>query len=541
MSTRAATVETATLSERGGLRIMLATHWRSGRRALLIWVIAMIALFASTAWSLDSVYNTPAKVAEYAAGVSGSDSSTLAINGRPHGVDNIGGVIGYEYGFMSSIAIPLMGVLLMARWTRREEESGRLEMIRAGAVSRRAPLAAALTWTVAALAVTAVGFVLSLVTIGVSSSDASAYAVAQAALGVWFAAVAALAAQLAERTRGVYAMTIGVLAVAFVLRGVGAVEHNFITWLTPLGWTDEVRAFADDTRWWPIAITVGTAVAVAAAAFAVLERRDLGSGVLIARPGPTAASRSVLGNVGLAARMHRGLVIAWAVVGILVGASFGSVIDAIEDVASDNTALQDVMAGGSDQADAFVAFVVMIVALVVAGYAVAAASRVSEEEREGRLEPVLAGSLGRTRWLLGHLPAICGGIVFVTLASGLALGVGVAASEGDSSQLTRMLGATFAYLPATLALAALAVLLYAAKPSLQPIGWAVYAYFAVVATLGDTLQLPDWAMNLSPMHWVGRVPTESVATWALGAALALAIAFGASALACLRRRDIPST
>ncbi|UYM03433.1 hypothetical protein L0C25_12785 [Solicola gregarius] len=540
MSARTATVDAPDRPLRGGTRIMLTTHWRSGRRALLIWVIAMVGLFAATAWSLDSVYDTPAKIAEYAAGVSGADSSTLAINGTAYGVDNIGGVIAYEFGFMSAIAVPLMGVLLIARWTRREEESGRLEMIRAGVVSRRAPLAAALIWTTAAFAVMAVGYVLSLVPIGISWADATAYALSQAALGLWFAAIAALAAQAAERTRGVYAASIGVLALAFVLRGVGDVEDNFLTWLSPLGWTEETRAFAD-TRWWPIALTLALAALIIVAAFVVLERRDLGSGVLVARPGAPTAGALVRNSFGLAARMHRNIVLGWAVVAVLVGGSFGSVIDAIEDVASDNDTLQDVMAGGSDQADAFVAFVVMIVALVIGGYAMEGASRISEEERGGRLEPVLAGSLGRLRWLLGHGIAICVGAVVVTLAGGAALGAGVAASESDGSQFGRMLGATFAYLPAMLVLAALAVLLYAAKPSLQPIGWAAYAYVAVVAILGDTLRLPDWAMNISPMNWVGRVPTESAETWALVVALVVVCAFAAASALALRGRDIPST
>ncbi|MGH3360007.1 MAG: hypothetical protein ACRDO7_14500, partial [Nocardioidaceae bacterium] len=132
--------------EPSGTRIMLRAHWRSGRRALLIWVGAMVGVFAATVPSMHSLYDTPAKLADYARGV-GSGDSTLAVNGHPYGVDTIGGVVAYEFGFMASVAFPLMGILLVARWTRREEESGRLEMIRAGAVARRAPLTAALIWT----------------------------------------------------------------------------------------------------------------------------------------------------------------------------------------------------------------------------------------------------------------------------------------------------------------------------------------------------------------------------------------------------------
>ncbi|MDN5854966.1 MAG: hypothetical protein L0K86_19370, partial [Actinomycetia bacterium] len=226
--TAVATAESDRLG--GGARIMLRAHWRSGRRALLAWVITLIALFAATVESMNSLYDTAEKIADYAAGTR-SGSATLAINGEPYGVDNIGGVIAYELGFMTAIALPLMGILLVAKWTRREEESGRLEMIRAGAVARRAPLAAALVWAVLALAVTAVGLTVSMGAIGIAWSDALLYAVSTVSLGVWFGAVTALAAQIVERTRAVYAVGLAVLTAAFVLRGAGAVGDNVLTWL----------------------------------------------------------------------------------------------------------------------------------------------------------------------------------------------------------------------------------------------------------------------------------------------------------------------
>ena len=520
-----------------GLRIMLNAHWRSGRRALLIWVIALVGLFAATASSMDSLYDTPQKIADYAAGTR-SGNSTLAINGEPYGVDNIGGVIAYEMGFMTAIVLPLMGILLIARWTRREEESGRLEMIRAGAVARSAPLAAALAWAVVAFGVTAVGLVLSMVPIGITWPDAVLYAVGTVSLGLWFAAVTALAAQIVERTRAVYAVSLAVLAVAFVLRGAGAVSDNFLVWLSPLGWADETRAFGDP-RWWPIVLTLGSAALIAAGAFVVVGRRDLGSGILAARPGPTRAGQSLVHDVGLALRMHRNLIAAWSTVAVLVGGAFGSLTDAVQDIATDNDALQEVM--GGDQTDAFLSFMVILLALVVGGYALQSAGRTSEEERDGRLEPVLAGSLGRIRWLVGHVAAICLGALVVTLAGGLALGVSVAAAQGDTDVISRLVGATLAYLPASLVPASIAIVLYALKPRLQSLAWLMLAYVAVVALLGDTLQLSDWARDISPVNWVGRLPLDDFEWWPPLIAALIACGFGAIATVAFRRRDIPST
>lgn len=520
----------------GGLVVMLAAHWRSGRRALLIWVIGMIGVFAASVASIDNLYGTPKKLAGYAAAI-GSGDAAVAINGQPYGVDTLGGVVAYEFGFMSTVAFPLMGILLVARWTRREEQSGRLELVRSGAVSRTAPLVAALLLTAAAFALVAAGFTVSLAAFGIAWVDALLYSAALGALGLWFAALTAVAAQVVERTRAVYAVALAVLIVGFVLRGVGDVRDNALTWLSPLGWMEETRAFAE-ARWWPLALPAALAVALVGAAFAIADRRDLGSGVLAARPGPTRANAPMLNSVGLAVRMHRNLIAAWAAVAVLVGAAFGSLVEPIKDLTRDNAAVQDVFGGAG--ADAFLAFVVVLLALVSGGFVLQAAGRMSEEERDGRLEPVLAGSLGRVRWLAGHALAIGAGTFVVALLGGLALGIGVATASGEPGEVSRLTGSTLAYVPAVLVIGALTVTLYAARPALQSVGWLAYAFVAIAAMLGDTLQLPEWARNISPLDWVGRVPVDPTAWWALATAGAVTAALGGLAAMLLRRRDIPA-
>ena len=485
--------------------------------------------------SIDSLYGTPEKLADYAHAV-GSGGATVAINGQPYGVDTLGGVVAYEFGFMSSVAFPLMGILLVARWTRGEEQSGRLEMVRAGAVSRSAPLAAAAILATSAFLATVLGFTISLTAFDINVWDALSYSTSMGVLGLWFAAVTGLVAQVVERTRAVLGVALIVLVLAFVLRGIGDVRDNALTWLSPLGWAEETRAFAD-TRWWPLAIPLLFVLVIGVAAFTVVQRRDLGSGMLAARPGPTRASAMTMNSIGLAVRMHRNIVTAWAGIAVLVGAAFGSLTDPIEDLASDNSAIQDVF--GGDEADAFLAFCVLLIALIAAGFALQTVGRMSEEERGGRLEPLLAGSLGRVRWLLGHLFAIGVGAILVALVGGVALGVGVAGSTGDSGEIVRLAGSALAYGPSVLTLGMLAVALYALRPALRSIGWVVYALVVVVAMLGDTLQLDQWVRNLSPIEWVGRVPDESVAWWAVVAAGLMTLALSAFALAAIRRRDVP--
>ena len=66
-------------------------------------------------------------------------TSPSAINGIPYGDDTLGGVIADEWAFVGMVAVPLLAVSLVARGTRREEETGRLELLRSRGVGPVAP------------------------------------------------------------------------------------------------------------------------------------------------------------------------------------------------------------------------------------------------------------------------------------------------------------------------------------------------------------------------------------------------------------------
>lgn len=517
---------------------MLAISWRSSRRQIIAWMFGLVAVFAATAASINSLYGTPAELKTYAEAAS-AGSALYAINGRPFGLDNIGGPIAYEFGFIAAIAIPLMGLILMTRMTRLEEETGRMELLRAGTVGRTAALKSALVLTSSAFLLTAAGMAAVLAVLGLNWPGVVLYPLSFALLGIAFTAVGALCAQLVASSRVVTALGLAVLVVAFVIRGIGDVRDNALVWLSPLGWAEQTRAFGD-ARWWPLLLLIAAAIAASVAALRLAEQRDLGEGMFARRRGNRAASHVLMDSFGFAARRHRGAVVGWSVISALVGAGFGSVGDAYNTVTEDNKTLQDVLGGGSAAANAFVSFVVILVALICMGFAISGVGRVADEERDDRLEPVLAGALSRSRWLAGHAVSLVVGVAIVALAGGLGLGISNAITTGDSSQVWRLVGATSAYLPAVGLLLSLSAVLYGIRPSLLWIAWLPLVLVTVVAVLGDTLQLPDWVKNISPMNWVGRVPLESVSVTALIGALVAALALGALALAAFQARDIPS-
>jgi ABC-2 type transport system permease protein len=76
------------------------------------------------------------------------------------------------------------------------------------------------------------------------------------------------------------------------------------------------------------------------------------------------------------------------------------------------------------------------------------------------------------------------------------------------------------------------------RPRLALVGWLALAYCAVVMLFGDLLQLPGWAMDLSPFEHLPAMPADPFDPVPVVVLLLAVGVLGASGLGALRRRDL---
>ena len=104
---------------------------------------------------------------------------------------------------------------------------------------------------------------------------------------------------------------------------VGQLGSPALSWLSPIGWTQQMRPYGP-LHWWVLVIPALVTIAVTAVAYAIAGRRDLGTGLLPVRPGPAGAGASLRDSLGLAWHLQRGTLLAWAagfaVYGLVIGA-----------------------------------------------------------------------------------------------------------------------------------------------------------------------------------------------------------------------------
>ena len=526
-----------------GTRTLIRFILRRDRVRLPVWILALFLGTVAKAANYETLYATPEDRA--AAGRTMESPAALAMTGPRHYLDDytFGSMTGHQMlGFMA-VLVGLMSILIVTRHTRNEEETNRAELVRSTVVGRHAPLAAALSVAVLANLALALLLGFGLAAMGIESVGTGGsllYGFAHAAVGILFAAVAAVTVQITAHTRGASGMALAVVGLAYVLRAAGdASGDEALSWLSPIGWAQRTYVYVDD-RWWPLLLCLALAALCAAAAFALSTRRDVGAGLRATRPGRPAASGALTRPLGFALRLHRPMLAGFAAGLLVMGAMYGSILGSADDMLKNIDQIQEALrrTGGATMAESFASMIMVILAVVASVYVVMASLRPRSEESAGRAEPLLATGLSRTRWAGSHLFVAMAGGTAVLLVGGAGIGAAGAVSTGDGGLFLRLLGASLAYAPALWVTAGVAAVLFGRWPRAASAAWAVPVYAFVVGYLGKLLRFPDWMNSVSPFGHVPQLPAADM-SWTPMVVLTL-IAAGLMWLGLdgFRRRDL---
>ena len=183
--------------------------------------------------------------------------------------------------FQTMVAVAV--ILTVIRHTRAEEEASRSELLQSTAIGRYSNLTAAVLLAAGASITTGALAIASLLTNPVPLAGSLAFGLALAGSGLVFTAVGAFVAQLSPTARTARGIAFAMLGCAFALRAIGDAGNGRLSWLSPLGWSLQVRPFAGE-RWWVLLLHVTATLAMVVAAYLLLHARDLGSGLISERP-----------------------------------------------------------------------------------------------------------------------------------------------------------------------------------------------------------------------------------------------------------------
>lgn len=523
-----------------GVRPLLEVSLRQDARNIAPWVVLIAALSGSSVLAYPWVFPDPQSRAELATTI-GANPAFGLLFGPARDLSTADGFNAWRAGALGAFFAGLMAIFAVVRNSRAHEDSGQAELVASGVLARPGRLVVALL--IAWQASLALGVLASVVTILLGGSPGASITLAATftASGLMFGGLAAVAAQLGSEARTASALAVTALGVAFLGRGVvdasGAPEWTI--WLTPLGWTQEVRPAAEPT-WWPLLACLGLTVTAALVAVGLQSRRDFGMGLVPLRPGP-ARGGAVTTPWGLAARLNRGSMIGWSIGFLVLGTVFGFLASTVGELVADNPAVAAVLAAGvvteADLVFGFLVTIVKLVGIVAAVYGVQIALRVHAEELEHRVEPLLGAALGRSRYLASNAVLAVVAPTLALLLAGGAMGLTASALE-ESVQAVDVWRQAAATVPGVWVLTALALAVVGAEPRRRPVPWLAVVLSFALTMLGPIFRLQDWVLGISPFWHVPNV-TAPVPDWSgLGYLGLVTVVLVAVAFAAFRRRDL---
>jgi ABC-2 type transport system permease protein len=466
-----------------------------------------------------------------------------AIFGPGYGRDDITPerYIAGVYGLFFFVLAALMSMLLVARHTRVEEQNGRAELTRSNVVGRHAQLTAVLIVAVGANALLALMLGGTMTANDLDGSGGLLFGASVGAVGLVFAGITALTVQVTEYSRAATGIAGAALGAAWAVRAAGDMVRDYgspLSWFSPLAWSNQTRPYVDG-RWWPLLLSVGLAVAAAAVGYALSARRDVGAGLVAARPGEAVAAPWLRSPLAVAFRLQRASLIWWTVALAVFGFMFGGLGDQIADPKDMSQDRIEMFGGSVDTLlDGYLGVITLFTAAYTGIMVVLGVQAVRSEETKGRAEPVLATATSRWAWFGSYLAVISLGLVGLLLVAGFATGTGAAVSAGDGSHVWDVTAAHLAHAPGVLVLLGIAALLFGVLPRTIGATWVVLGYSLFVGLFGTITDLPQWAHNLSPMEHIGQPPLDSISWSAAMILLVVAAGLMAAGLAWFRRRDL---
>ncbi len=535
-----------------GTRRLVRLALRRDRITLPLTLMLAWVMVAGSAPALTSTYPDTEAQLTYVASSAPSVVGRM-FQGTVQDV-SLGTILLAETYMTTAIILAIMSILLVTRHTRHNEEIGAGELIGSTVVGRNAPLSAALVVAVGANLLFAFLTFLSISTVeDLGTTGSMMLSLSLALVGIFFAGVAAITAQLSDYRRGANGMAIGALVFFFIVRALGdaigdisadglSVTASWISWLSPLGWGYQVLPYSVN-RVLPIVMLLASFVLVAAAAYYLRSRRDLGSSIFQSKPGLARAKLNLLGVDGLTRRLQRGGLIGWGVGFVITGALMGVIVNDFKDTFTDSDVFQDFLGAPEATQDiisTIFAAMLPLMAAMLAGYVVSAISKLYDEESSGRVEHLMGTAVSRGRWITSHISFTSIGVALnLTLMGLVAATTYTVVAETSDTSFTDILIGSMVHIPAMLLFMSVIVLVYAMFGRfVKAFAWSYYGYIALIGSFAAIFSWPSWSTYLSPFVHSPEFPSKNPEAAPFIVMGLLSIGILVIAVNTLKRRDL---
>jgi ABC-2 type transport system permease protein len=513
---------------------------RLERVRLSVIALIMVLYAAVNVIGYRDTYPTAAARHQFAAAFENNLALRL-FYGVPRDLGSVDGYVEFRVVGMLGVLVAGWAVFAAARALRGEEDSGRWELVLAGAVTRSGATAVVLVglfleccafWLVTAVALWLVGVIPG----DLSTVQALLIAVAVVLPGALFAALGALACQVTASHRGAQAVAGALIATALLMR-IGAdlaTGAGWLRWLTPFGWTEELHPVTGARPAVMLLFIAWTFVAGGAAVW-IAGRRDLAASLSPRHAAPRSRDRLLGSTNRLAVRTELPSLMVW----VAAAGAFALILGAFARSIADQARKADLHQFTQvTSTKGYLALSFVLFTLAVSLFATSHISAIRDDEGSGRLETLFALPVARRAWLVGRLVIAAGSSVALALLVGVLAWAG-AASQNSGVSFAALVEAGANCIPAALCFLGLGALLFAALPRQSGGGALALVGVAFLWELvGALVGAPPWLLAVSPFHHVAAVPQSAFDVQGALAMITVAVGAALAGVEVFIRRDL---
>lgn len=461
---------------------LLKVYLKNNKAISLLLIVLPFVLAYGVAASNLSVLATPTELQNYIA----QNQGNLLLGNIEANTIEAASV--WRVRMSAALILSVLNVVLVAGHTRKEEELGRLELLRSGAVGRLAPLTAVFIKIIGANLLGGLAMMLAFVAVSFPIAGSFVAAMSTSLSVCFIAALTAVFAQLAPNARLARGLSFGAIAVFLILCIVAnALDSNELLMCTPFGWCAYARPYAGE-NWFLFLFAIPATALPIIVAYMLMERRDMGGSYIRETRGRTVARHSFRTPFALSWRLQRGTLFVWLIAYALMGLVIGSLMPNINKMFAGTTFAPELSAILGGPGRAFLAILSYILTQIVTAFAIISVLRCREEESLSRAEMVLSAPVSRVSYIIGHL---C--VAYLGSAAAIAL-FGLLTGEFIPS---------ISRIPAVWIVVSVTMLFFGIAPrAAAPAGWGLFGILLAIEFMWEIRIVGTGFFRLSPFSWV---------------------------------------
>lgn len=425
----------------------------------------------------------------------------------------LGAMYTHEMLLFCGLFAMIISVLHVVGHTRKEEDLGLTELVRSFQIGRQANSLATMIEVVfinILLTLFIGGVLISFGTDTISVEGSLLFGASIGIAGIIGGSIALVLAQIMPSSAAGIGSALGIIGLLYVIRASTDVSNAELSMYNPLGWGYLTYPFTEN-NWTPLIFSILFILVLVAVAFSLEGTRDMGEGYLPQREGRAQAKKLLLSVHGLFVRINRGVIIAWLVAFVFMGAAYGSIYGDMQSFLESNDVLKQMFTqSGFSIEESATSTLMMIMIVLVSILPIGLVNKLFAEETRLHLSQLYATNATRTRLYWTNIVlSLFAGILGILLAAG-SLGVTAITAMSDKSSMNFLdfLAAGFNFLPAVLFFTGLAALALGWAPKLGKVVYMYLGYSFLLSYFEGILDLPNWFLKTAIQSWIPRLPIK---------------------------------